>query len=104
MNFAKALFFVCALSAANTFADTWIFSERAKISWIMQWETEGSPTFFQLSSGHRCYVPNEDKKNYALIQMLYATQRTANIHCYPQIYSYGGETAYKLHRVIAFPD
>ena len=104
MGFHKKALFLLLLISVPIFADSWVFSGRAKISWIMQWESEGSPTFFQLSSGHRCYVPAEDKRNYALIQTLYVTQRSADIHCYSQVYNFGGESAHKLHRVIAFPD
>ncbi|QGX41521.1 hypothetical protein [Permianibacter aggregans] len=101
MTIAKCFLVVLVWSVSMVVHANWIYSDAAKVTHVMQWEGEGNPIFFTLSSGKTCYLPSADAKNYALVMTLYTTGRTANVHCYPEVYTFSGATAHKLHRIVA---
>ncbi|MCM0147189.1 hypothetical protein KCN56_01225 [Photobacterium galatheae] len=93
---------LCALFSANVSA--WTFGQNVTISSVTLWEGSGvNPLYFKRSDNVWCYVPAEEKNLHSLILTLYASGKTADIHCHDQAENKMGgiESAHKLHRIIA---
>ena len=81
----------------------WSFASKTKITAIAIWEnSEVNPLYFKRSDKVWCYVSAKDKNLHSLILTLYATGKTADIHCHNKAERRMGgiSVAHKLHRII----
>ncbi len=81
-----------------------IYGNDQKIVNIVLWDgAETGPLYFSMSNGNWCYIPAGQKVLQTMVFMLYASGKTAEIHCYDTEETlYGGvPPAHKLHRIYA---
>ncbi|ASU24199.1 hypothetical protein CCZ37_17150 [Vibrio qinghaiensis] len=96
------LLILSALLSTNTMA--WTFGQNVTITAVTLWEGSGiNPLYFKRSDNVWCYVSADEKNVHSLILTLYASGKTADIHCYDQAENKMGgiEAAHKMHRIIA---
>ncbi|PSW80804.1 hypothetical protein [Photobacterium damselae] len=93
---------LCALLSINAMA--WTFGSNVTITAVTLWEGSSvNPLYFKRSDNVWCYVPADEKNVHSLILTLYASGKTADIHCHDQAENKMGgiEAAHRLHRIIA---
>lgn len=101
----KVLVLLSLLSVANT-TFAWNSTPDAKIVAVVVWEGAEvtNPLYFQRSDNVWCYIPAGEKTLQSLILTLYASGKTAEIHCYDLADGKMVDLtnpAHKLHRIIA---
>ena len=81
----------------------WNYGGELTITSVTMWEnSEVNPLYFKRSDDVWCYVPASEKLLHSLILTLYASGKTAEIHCYDLEESpLTFYPAHKLHRIIA---
>ena len=91
---------VIGMLAYSGNAYAWVQSDGVTVSNIIEWQDD-APVYFTLSNGTVCYVPNTEKNLYSLVLSIYASGKSANIHCHDSVETYGGVEGHRLHRIIA---
>lgn len=87
--------------ANNSFA--WSYAGDTKITAVTLWEDSSTnPLYFKRADNVWCYVAATEKNLHSLILTLYASGKSADIHCYDLAETpMGFEPAHKLHRIVA---
>lgn len=87
----------------TNYSYAWTAAVNTKISAVTLWESSTTnPLYFKRDDNVWCYVPASEKALHSLILTLYASGKSADIHCHDLAETpLAFEPAHKLHRIVA---